>query len=254
LEPEVRPIRAMLRPRKVRRATHRRWFERRARHVALAPAPGGIELLGSSYGGWLMPVGLLGENWLCYSVGAGGDVSFDLELIRRYGARVRSFDAVRAFVDEALAQADGEPCFSAHHAAIATSDGPLRMQLSHDPRSRSVSSAGLYDSSEFEVLPGRTINSLMGELGDEHIDLLKLDIEGAEYEVVPTLDLERLGVQIFGVQLHHCGSVAQARGLVARVRGCGYEPVAIRPVLRVAFASRELLARGAHAFDGGTVA
>jgi hypothetical protein len=36
----------------------------------------------------------------------------------------------------------------------------------------------------------------MNELGDERIDLLKLDVEGAEYDVIPSFDLAALGVRV----------------------------------------------------------
>jgi hypothetical protein len=75
----------------------------------------------------------------------------------------------------------------------------------------------------------------MTELGDDRIDLLKLDIEGSEYEVVPTLDLRTLGVRVFATQLHHTASVRAARSLIEMVRAQGYQPVAIRPVLKITF-------------------
>ncbi len=209
--------------------------------MELRPAPGIIDL-GSAYGAWRIPGGLVESSWICYCVGAGGDVSFDLELVRRYHARVRAFDAVGDFVDEALRQGAGEPGFSAHHAALALSDGPIRMQRSHDPASRSVSFAGLYESEEFIELPGRTLQSLMAELGDDHVDLLKLDVEGGEYALMPALDLRTLGVKVLAVQLHHTGSVADARALIAQLRGRGYEPVACRPPVKLAFARADLLA------------
>ena len=43
----------------------------------------------------------------------------------------------------------------------------------------------------------------MAEFGDPAIDLLKLDIEGGEYEVIPSLDMRALGVKVFATQLHH---------------------------------------------------
>lgn len=229
-----------LRPAKVRRAVRRRWFERRLERTPLRPTAGVVEL-GSSYGGWKMPGDLIESSWLCYGVGAGGDVSFDLELIERYGLTVRVFDAVAEFVDQAIEQAAGDPRLSAHQAVVAPRDGPVRMQRSHDPRSRSVSSAGLYESDSFIELPGRTIESLMAELGDERVELLKLDIEGAEYEVLPTLDLPALGVKVFATQLHHTGSVSQAQALIEGLRRQGYEAVACRPAVKLTFASSELL-------------
>lgn len=230
-----------LRPRKLRNAARRRWFEHRLERTPLRSAPGVIEL-GSPYGGWMVPGDLIEPSWLCYCVGAGGDISFDLQLIERYGATVRAVDPVADYVHAALAQAAGQPRFSIYQAAIATRDGPLRVQLTHDPTSSSVSAAQLYESANFAELPGRTLPSLMRELGDERIDLLKLDIEGAEYEVLPTLDLRALGVKVFATQLHHNGSVRQARGLIAQLRDGGYEAIACRPAVKLTFARTDLLA------------
>jgi FkbM family methyltransferase len=231
---------AKLRPAKVASALRRRWFEHWAPRVRLEHVPGLVDH-GSAYGGWTLPARLIQPSWTCYLVGAGGDVSVDLELIRRYGVQVRSFDAVADFVESGRRDAADEPRFSAHHAAIALTDGPLRMQVSHDPQSQSVSAAQLYDSRRFVELPGRTLASLMAELGDEQIDLLKLDIEGSEYELLATLDLRALGVKVFSIQLHHTGSVRDARRLIARLREAGYDPVACRPVVKLTFVRRDLL-------------
>jgi FkbM family methyltransferase len=191
----------------------------------------------------MLPRAAIGAGWTCYGVGAGADISFDLELMRRYDMRVRCIDPVQEYIDAAVASAAGEPRFTAHHAAIATSDGPLRMQQTHHPGSCSLSSAQLYDTRDFIEIPGRTLPSLMAELGDQRIDLLKLDIEGAEYEVLPTLDLRALGVKVFATQLHHNGSVASARALIAELNAAGYELVAMLPPVRLTFLQRELLER-----------
>jgi FkbM family methyltransferase len=213
----------------------RRWFEARLSRTPLAPVAGLVDL-GTPYGAWAVPGDMIDASWVCYSVGAGGDVSFDLELIRCYGVTVRSIEAVESYVREAERTAGGEPRFSAHHAAIATVDGPIRMQITHHPGSRSVSAAGLYDTSSYVEVPGRRLESLMAELGDQRIDLLKLDIEGSEYEVVPTLDLQELGVRVFATQLHHTGSVRDARRLIEGMQQRGYRVVARRPVLKITFA------------------
>jgi FkbM family methyltransferase len=202
----------------------------------------GLVDLGTAYGGWTIPTGLIDSSWTCYLVGAGGDISLDLELIRRYHVKaVRSFDAVREFVDRASADGAAEPAFSSHQAAIASADGPIRMQVSHDPQSQSVSAAGLYDSGNYIELPGRTLPSLMDELGDTTIDLLKIDIEGSEYELLPELDLNALGVKVFAIQLHHTGTVRDGRGLIQGLSRRGYEAVACRPAVKLTFVHRDLL-------------
>jgi FkbM family methyltransferase len=234
------PRLAKLRPAKVRNALRRRWFEARVPRMRYAQAPALISL-GSEYGGWLLPDGLIQPGWVCYCVGAGGDVSFDIELMDRYDALVRSIDPVEEYIERAIEDAGADPRFSAHRAAIANADGPIRMQVTHDSASRSVSPAGLYESEDFIELPGRTLPSLMAELGDQRIDLLKLDIEGGEYELLRTFDLNALGVKLFTVQLHHTGSVREARSLIAELGRAGFLPVACRPAVKIAFAHRDLL-------------
>jgi len=229
-----------LRPAKVHSGVRRRSFEYRVPRTPIRKMPGIVQM-GSEYGAWMIPAKLIEPGWMCYLVGAGGDVSFDLELIRKYGVTVRSIDAVESYVEDARAEADGQLGFTAVHAAIALKDGPIRMQVTHDPGSLSVSAAQLYDSDDFIELPGRTLPSLMAELGDEKIDLLKLDIEGSEYEVLPTLDLAALGVKVFAVQLHHTDSVHAALRLIANLRDQGYDAVACRSPVKLTFARRDLI-------------
>jgi FkbM family methyltransferase len=230
-----------LRPAKIRNAVRRRWFERQVPRQPFSDLTGGLIDLGSSYGGWLVPAGLPADDWIAYSVGIGADISFDLELIHRWNATVRAFDAVAAFVDDANVETADEPRFGARQAAIATVDGPLRMQVSDVEHSRSVSSAELYESANYVELPGRTLPSLMAEVGDERIDLLKLDIEGAEYAVLPRLDLRSLGVKVFATQLHHTGTVGQARQLIDGLRTAGYLPVGVRPEVKMTFVRDDLI-------------
>jgi hypothetical protein len=197
-----------LRPAKIRSAVRRRRFEWALGRLPIEPGPQIVEI-GSSYGGWRIPEGVLTPGQICYCVGSGDDISFDLELIRRYGASVRAVDPVDIYERRVLEAAAGEPRFTFRRAAVTTSDGPVRMQTHHEADSESLSAAG--------------------------IDLLKLDVEGIEYELLPTLDLVALGVTIFSIQLHHTGTVRQALNLVAAVRRQGFRLVAQRPVVKLTF-------------------
>jgi FkbM family methyltransferase len=226
-----------LRPAKINNAVKRRWFEHQMHRISLAPAADVFQI-GSAYGGWTLPEGVIDPSWTCYSVGAGGDITFDMELIDRYGLTVRSFDAVEAYVEHARIEGAGRPRFSAHHAAIGLANGPVRFQMTHDETSKSVSPAGLYESDEYVELPGRTIHSLMTEFGDSTVELLKLDIEGGEYDLLPQLDLRSLGFRVFAVQLHHTGTLRGARGIVEDLREAGYEPVGSRKAVKLTFLDR----------------
>jgi FkbM family methyltransferase len=238
---QTRHPRSRLHPAKIRAGVRRRWFEHEMERTPLRKMDGIVMVGDPNYGGWVIPGGLIRPDWTCYSVGAGGDISFDMDLIERWGVRVRSIDPVPDYVRRALEQAGGDERLTAHEFALATSDGPMRMQLTHDPNSESVSPVGLYDSKRYVEFEGRTLPSLMAELGDTQIELLKLDIEGGEYDLIPGLDLRALGVQVFATQLHHVASVARARSLIAGLAAQGFEPVACCTVVKLAFVRRELL-------------
>jgi FkbM family methyltransferase len=201
----------------------------------------GVADVGTPYGGYMLPTDHMGRGWLCYCVGTGADISFELELIRRWDALVRSFEAVPHFVEHLADLVAGEPRLTLEHAALAGSDRPLRMQITHVPGSQSVSAADLYDGDTYVEVPGRTLQSLMTEHGDSQLDLLKMDVEGLEYELLPTLDLNSLGVKVVCVQLHHNATVRRAKRLVALLKTVGYELVACRPTVKLTFAHRTLL-------------
>ena len=75
---------------------------------------------------------------------AGSDVSFDLALIERYGARVRTIDPFHIFREQAEREAAGDPRFVFLELALTTADGPLEMFRAEDPESGSLSAADLY--------------------------------------------------------------------------------------------------------------
>jgi FkbM family methyltransferase len=234
----VSELARLLRPAKIRGAFHRRWFEYRMNRSTLAPYEGELVSMGTPYGGWLIPEGALPADAVCYCVGIGRDASLEsalLETLER--GTVRSFDPVAEFVEYARTVIGDDPRFTAEQAAITTVDGPLLMQQHHQPVSHSVSAADLYDSTRYVELPGRSLPSLMAEYQDQRIDLLKLDVEGSEYELLPTLDLAKLGVRVLAVQLHHNGTVRRARALIAGLREQGYVPVARRRVIKLTFVS-----------------
>lgn len=51
----------------------------------------------------------------------------------------------------------------------------------------------------------KTIRTIMKELGHQHIDILKMDIEGLEFQVVNdmmNLDLDNINIGLFCVEIH----------------------------------------------------
>jgi FkbM family methyltransferase len=183
--------------------------------------------LGSPYGGWHVPAGGIRSDAVVYSAGLGEDASFDLELIRRYGCRVWVFDPTPRAV--AYARTVDEERFSFLPVGLWSSDGP---QVFFPPKnpvhvSHSITNSQKARSPGFEAIC-RSLPSLMRELGHSHIDLLKLDIEGAEYQVLDPIARAEITPSILAVEFHPA-SLSQVRRtfrLVRRLKSLGYSVLA----------------------------
>ena len=160
---------------------------------------------GSPYGGWALPEGVVNAGSIIYSFGIGEDVSFDLALIEATGCRVFGFDPT----PKSLRWVEGnvrEHKFVIRPWALGASDGELQLWLPKNPEHVSAScrpsEATSHDSF---VAACRSLESVMRELDHAKVDVLKMDIEGAEYEVLRSLVngavLDRIGHLL--VEFHH---------------------------------------------------
>jgi FkbM family methyltransferase len=161
------------------------------------------ETIGTSYGSHTILRGSLSARSIVYSFGIGEDASFDLGVIERYGCRVRAFDPTERSIAWARAHVDHR-LWTLHPIGLAASDGEAAFT---PPANRSNVSyfrpAGRRDDQDRVQLTVRSLPSIMRELSHDRVDLLKMDIEGFEYEVIESmLDTAVRPVQI-AVEFHH---------------------------------------------------
>jgi FkbM family methyltransferase len=204
-----------------------------------------IAYLGTTYGGWAVPDGVIDADWVCYCVGAGGDISLELELIDRYGCEVVSFDPAEESERAALHAAGDRTRFTFMCVGIAEHDGTMQMWKASDPNHMALSSTNLQRTKETVAVPVRSLSSVMAELQHERIDLLKLALEGLEYDLVPRLDLPALGVKVLSVEFNQLVAPRRAATLVQHIRSQGYVPVAAAALPRttLTFARTDLVGR-----------
>jgi FkbM family methyltransferase len=197
---------------------------------------GGIatERLGTEYGGWVIPSGFIGEHSICYCVGAGEDVSFDTQLAERFRANVWVMDptprAIRHFAELTESVAAGNP-FPINRNPATTYDvsaeglariaylpfglwktsDVLRFYAPHNPAHVSYSILNLQHTDTWFEAPVKRLSDVLRDLGHDHVDLLKLDVEGAEYEVLDTILEDRLDVRVICVEHHEWAQSRDAR-------------------------------------------
>lgn len=157
--------------------------------------------------GWKYIPELLGADSVVYSLGVGDSIDFDMDLIHHYGLAVHAFDPT-PYSEEWIATLELPLNFVFHPWAAAGQDGSLRLFRRVNKRGKKskvmwTADGNAGDGSDFIDAPAYTIGSMMNKLGHERIDILKVDVEGAEYDILDNLGtVDRLPIQLL-VEFHH---------------------------------------------------
>jgi FkbM family methyltransferase len=187
--------------------------------------------LGSAYGGWTFCPDKLDRQALVYSVGIGQDISFDLALIRKYGMTIYGFDPTPSSLAW-LERQNLPPQFRYFPYALATEDREIQLFVPEAGNSSfSILQRNPEDGNSVTV-PARRLTTLMQMLGHAHIDLLKIDIEGAEYDVLEEIVASSASIGQLLIEFHHrypeVGFDATA-GAVKLLRAHGFLLFAVAP-------------------------
>jgi len=185
---------------------------------------------GTGYGSWTICPDGLSRDSIVYSVGVGNDISFERSLIQSFGLKsVIAFDPTPTAIAW-LGREDAPEQLRLLPYAIADHDGTAKFFPHDNPEwiAHSLIPRAATAASAVEVQV-RTLRTVMSELGHGRIDLLKMDIEGAEYDVVENLVRERLDVRQLLVEFHHHDrhtggmSVVRTREAIRKLDGAGFK-------------------------------
>jgi FkbM family methyltransferase len=120
---------------------------------------------------------------------------------------------------------DPPPRFHFLPFGIWSEDTTLRFFAPAEDEHASWSALNLQHTDRYVEAPVRSLRSVMAELGHDRIDLLKLDVEGAEYPVVHQLLDERIPVRVLCLELHPTRRPWAPPWLIARLQRRGYRAV-----------------------------
>jgi FkbM family methyltransferase len=147
------------------------------------PRSNDLVRLGSDYGGWWVPRGVLFNGAVAYCAGAGEDITFDLELQAR-GLQVTTFDPTPRAIAHVAEYGKGIRFIP---TGWWDKEDELRFYAPKDSKHVSHSAVNLQRTATYFIAPVKTVAALAAELGDDHVDIIKMDIEGAEKRVIGSL-------------------------------------------------------------------
>jgi FkbM family methyltransferase len=200
---------------------YRRWLQR-SYLKTLKVFPLRFEKIGSSYGGWFVPVDLIKANWICYLGGVGEDITFDLGLIERFNCQVFAFDPTPRAIRHVEEIGSVE---NFHFLALGlwSSSEELRFYVPKDPSHVSHSVTNLQDTEDYFVAKCDSVDGIMTNLGHQKLDLLKLDIEGAEHKVTASFLQKNIFPKVICIEFDQPDTIFRMLKTHIRLHNKGYK-------------------------------
>ena len=140
---------------------------------------------GNTYGGFYVCPDLLNEKSIVYSFGIGEDISFDDAIIKNHQCSVYGFDPTPKSINWVKVK-EVSPKFHFYEYGISNESGFVDFFLPKNPEyvSGSLVKQENVDTARKVRAEMKSIKDIANELSHNYIDVLKMDIEGSEYDVI----------------------------------------------------------------------
>lgn len=160
------------------------------------------------------------RNGIVYSGGVGKDITFEMALAVEYGATIHLFDPSPTGI-QTIESLNLPSKIRFHPVGLAGSDrfAQFAPPLKKEEGSYRVGGGGI----NFKC---RSLSSVLRENNHKSLDLLKIDIEGFEYDVIDDIISNKLDIRQIAVEFHDFyADIPRSKTLraVRLLRANGYE-------------------------------
>jgi FkbM family methyltransferase len=161
------------------------------------------EWYGNTYGGFYVYPDILSKDSIVYSFGIGEDISFDRAIIENHKCCVFAFDPT----PKSIAWIQNQtlpPGFTFFEYGIACETGFVNFNLPKNSNhvSGSIVKHHKVDESNNVSVLMKCLPEIITELGHNHVDVLKMDIEGSEYDVIDNILSSPIEIDQILLELH----------------------------------------------------
>lgn len=204
---------------------------------------------GTKYGGWWLPDNFVPR--LVVSAGVGEDISFDLAIQAKFGCTIELVDPTERAIThweevkyyynnktpftgsiqpDYLACLPPNPDLSKIHmnpVGLWSEEGTLKFYKQENPSYVSQSLVPNLFGTDYTMVPVKRLSTLLEEKGITEIDILKLDIEGAEMQVLETMLEDGIRPKILCVEFDYYlkgGDISgETKELIKKLFKAGYK-------------------------------
>lgn len=185
-----------------------------------------ISEYGSKYAGYMIANELLSSAPTIMSVGIGTDISFDLAMIEQRNARVFGFDPTPKSIDW-LKNQDLPDAFKFFPYGIAKEDGTAQFFL---PQNEEYVSGSVQQRGELKTTPidveMRSFVSMCHLADVSKVDVLKMDVEGSEFECMDSILNSGIPIKQICIEIHGRNvkkGVKKSLVLIRMLGGAGFK-------------------------------
>lgn len=184
---------------------------------------------GNRFADWTFCPDNIDEYSVIYSFGVGEDVSFDLKLMEHFKLEVHGFDPSPRSIEWIGKQKLPEQ-FHFYPYGLAAKDGSIAFSEPAEANIHSLKithgAGGGDEGLKTHHLPVHRLSTVIQKLEHERIDILKMDIEGAEYEVIEDIVNSPVPIAQVLIEFHHRFAntgIGMTRKAISRLNEAGYK-------------------------------
>lgn len=167
-----------------------------------------FEMQGTQYGGWMLDLEKVPEGSTVISAGIGEDISFDLALIHKKNCKIIGIDPTEKSHKYVESRKDITNFFLIKKALADIDGDVVKMYRNSNPNHVSESvmpDHGGVNNFDSYLCKTVSLESLFEKY--ENISVVKMDIEGSEYDLINNLKSVPESVKQFCIEFHHfCSS------------------------------------------------
>ena len=189
------------------------------------------EWYGSVYGGFFVHPERINEKSIIYSFGIGKDITFDKKCIKNHQCTVFGFDPTPKSIEWVQQQKVSEK-FNFFNYGISVISGIQHFYLPKNNKSVSGSLVmnETVNEDDMVAVNMQSFAAIIQDLKHNEIEVLKMDIEGAEYDVIDSILAANITINQFLVEFHDRifpTAEPKSKAFVEKMKANGFEIFAV---------------------------